>query len=174
MANQLLPLVSADVPVNERPSNYPEPFASRMAGRFKRALGARFGLTAFGANLTTLMPGAVSALHHRHSRSDEFVYLLDGELVLCSSSGEWTLKPGMCAGFPAQGASHHLENRSAAPATFLENGSRTAGDLVTYPADDLVARESGGQWRFETRDGRPLASAGTGAETSSRCSDRSL
>ena len=80
MANQLPPLVSADVPVNERPSNYPEPFASRMAGRFKRALGARFGLTAFGANLTTLMPGAVSALHHRHSRSDEFVYLLDGEL----------------------------------------------------------------------------------------------
>ncbi len=66
-------LVAADVPPRTKPSNYPEPFASRMAGRVKRPLGDLFGLKNFGVNLTCLLPGAVSALHHRHSRQDEFI-----------------------------------------------------------------------------------------------------
>ena len=58
-------LVAADAAPRTKPSNYPEPFASRMAGRVKRALGDRFGLTNFGVNLTRLAPGAVSALRRR-------------------------------------------------------------------------------------------------------------
>ena len=66
---------AAEAPPRRRPSNYPEPFASRMAGREKRPLGDLFGLTNFGVNLTRLSPGAVSALRHAHSRQDEFVYM---------------------------------------------------------------------------------------------------
>ncbi len=54
------------MPPRARQSNYPEPFASRMARREKRPLGDHFGLKAFGVNLTRLAPGGVSALHHRH------------------------------------------------------------------------------------------------------------
>ena len=53
--------------------NYPEPFASRMAGRRKQPLGDLFGLANFGVNLTRLAPGAVSALRHAHTKQDEFV-----------------------------------------------------------------------------------------------------
>src|SRR5581483_11943813 len=82
-----------------RPSNYPEHFAFRMAGRDKRPLGDLFGLTNFGVNLTRLSPGASAALRHRHSRQDEFIYVLEGEPTLITDEGEAKLRPGMCAGF---------------------------------------------------------------------------
>jgi len=67
-----------------KPSNYPEPFLSRMAGRVKRPLGDLFGLKNFGVNLTTLAPGGQSALMHRHSKQDEFIFILEGEpIALC-------------------------------------------------------------------------------------------
>ena len=53
------------------------------------------------------------------------------------------LKPGAVAGFPAGEADgHHLINRSDAVAVYLEIGDRTAGDEVTYPDADLVAKRS--------------------------------
>ncbi len=139
-----------------RPSVYPEPFASRMAGREKRALGDAFGLTNFGVNLTRLAPGAVSALLHRHSRQDEFVYILEGAPTLVTEGGETALKPGMCAGFPAGGHAHHLVNRTDTDALYLEIGDRTPDDRADYPADDLDARLGpDGRWRFFHKDGRP-------------------
>ena len=78
-----------------KPSNYPEPFFSRMARREK------FGLRNLGVNLTTLLPGGESALLHRHSKQDEFVYILDGMPTLVTDQGETALAPGMCIGFPA-------------------------------------------------------------------------
>ncbi len=122
---------AADVPPRTKPSNYPEPFFSRMAGRTKRPLGDLFGLTNFGVNLTTLAPGAMSALLHRHTTQDEFVYVLEGELVLVTDEGETPLKPGDCAGFAKAGIAHQLVNRSDAPATYLEIGDRTP---ATAPA----------------------------------------
>ena len=136
-----------------KPSNYPPEFAARMEGRVKRPLGDLFGLTNFGVNLTTLAPGAVSALQHRHSRQDEFVFVLECEAVLVTGNDETLLGPGMCAGFKAGGVSHHLENRSAAPVLYLEIGDRTEGDEVAYPADDLVAIREEGAWRFRRKDG---------------------
>jgi uncharacterized cupin superfamily protein len=53
---------ATEAPMRTRPSNYPEPFASRMAGRQKHPLGDLFGLANFGVNLTRLAPDAVSAL----------------------------------------------------------------------------------------------------------------
>src|SRR5437870_7517257 len=90
---------AAEAPLRIKPTNYPEPFASRMAGREKRPLGDLFGLTNFGVNLTRLAPGAVSALRHAHSRQDEFVYVLAGQPTLVTDVGDLPLQPGMCAGF---------------------------------------------------------------------------
>ncbi|GIX30711.1 MAG: cupin [Porticoccaceae bacterium] len=138
-----------------RGSNYPAPFAERVAGRSKRALGAFFGLGRFGVNLTVLEPGAQSALRHAHAKQEEFIYVLEGHPVLRTDSGEWPLAPGMCAGFPAGGEAHHLVNPTDRPVAYLEIGDRTPGDEVRYPDDDLVARDEGGRWRFYHRDGRP-------------------
>ncbi len=151
------PLAAEAVSVapRSRPSNYPEPFARRVAGREKRALGDAFGLKNFGVNLTRLAPGAWSALLHRHSRQDEFVYILEGAPTLVTEDGETQLRPGMCAGFPAGGVAHHLVNRTDTDALYLEIGDRTAGDSADYPADDLEARLGpDGGWRFFHKDGR--------------------
>jgi uncharacterized cupin superfamily protein len=127
-------------PPRTRASNYPEPFASRMAGREKRPLGDLFGLRNFGVNLTRLAPGAVSSLRHAHSRQDEFVYILEGEPVLVTDAGETPLRPGMCAGFRAgSNDAHHLVNRSEGDVVYLEIGDRAEHDTVTYPDDDIVA-----------------------------------
>lgn len=137
-------------------SVYPEPFFSRMAGREKRPLGDLFGLGNFGVNLTTLAPGGESALLHRHSKQDEFIYIVEGTPVLVTDAGETQLEPGMCAGFPAGGPAHHLVNRSAAPVVYLEIGDRTAGDEPTYPEDDLTpVRQSDGTRSFAHKDGTP-------------------
>lgn len=153
----LVAVAAAQAPPRTRPSNYPEPFASRMAGREKRPLGDLFGLTNFGINLTRLAPGAVSGLRHAHSKQDEFVYILSGRPILITDAGETVLSPGMCAGFKAgTGNGHHLVNRTNAEVTFLEIGDRTAGDTGVYPDDDLQAvLGADGKWQFTRKDGTP-------------------
>lgn len=149
--------LATDVPVRTKPSNYPEPFASQVTvGRAKRALGNHFGLNNFGVNLTTLAPGAISALRHAHTRQDEFIYVVSGRVWLECDTGSWELGPGMCAGFPAAtGNAHRLANRSQDEAVYLEVGDRTPGDEASYPHDDLVARMVDGAWAFFHKDGRP-------------------
>ncbi|MBD9359130.1 cupin domain-containing protein [Methylomonas fluvii] len=137
-------------------SLYPEPFASRMAGREKRRLGDLFGLANFGVNLSMLAPGACSALRHAHSLQDEFIYILQGHPILVTDAGETMLAPGMCAGFKAgTGNAHQLLNRSNAEVQYLEIGDRTAGDAVIYPDDDLQALLVDGNWQFAHKDGEP-------------------
>ena len=139
-----------------RASNYPEPFASRMAGREKRPLGAVFGLANFGVNHTRLAPGSVSALRHAHSRQDELVYILEGRPTLVTEAGRMVLEPGMCAGFRAgTGDGHQLVNESEGDVVFLEVGDRTPGDEVSYPDDDLRAERVDDGWRFTRKDGTP-------------------
>jgi uncharacterized cupin superfamily protein len=146
--------MAADAP-GRTSSSYPAIFARRVAGRFKRPLGELFGIESFGVNLTTLEPGAESALKHRHSVQDEFVYMVSGELVLAHDAGETVLTAGMCAGFRHGGTAHHLINRSAAPATYIEIGDRQPGDGAEYPDDDLAAGRSEGRWLFTRKDGTP-------------------
>ena len=151
-----LAFVAAESPPRTKPSNYPEPFFTRMAGREKRPLGDRFGLTNFGVNLTRLVPGGESALLHRHSRQDEFVYILEGHPTLVTDAGEALLSPGMVAGFPAGGLAHQLVNRTQSDVLYLEIGDRSAGDMGTYPDDDLVAALGpDGRWIFTHKNGDP-------------------
>lgn len=148
-------IMATDAPV--KPTGYPEPFASRMAGREKHGLGDIFGLSNFGVNLTRLAPGAISALRHAHSKQDEFIYILQGHPTLYTDEGRTRLSPGMCAGFKAgTGNGHHLVNESTAEVLYLEVGDRTPADQGSYPDDDLLARLlDDGKWLFTHKDGSP-------------------
>ena len=156
MTDKPAAVIAAEAPPRGKPSNYPEPFATLMAGRLKRPLGDLFGLKNFGVNLTRLPPGAVSALHHTHSRQDEFIYVIEGEPTLFTDAGETQLRPGMAAGFPASGTAHHLQNRTARDCVILEMGDRTEGDEVSYPTEDIQAVMGDDErWRFFHKDGEP-------------------
>jgi uncharacterized cupin superfamily protein len=160
MSQKQIPIAvtAVEVPVRSKPSVYPEPFASRMAGREKRQLGDLFGLTNFGVNLTRLAPNAVSALRHAHTRQDEFIYILRGRPTLHTDEGRTQLSPGMCAGFKAgTGNGHRLINETTEEVVYLEVGDRTPGDEGSYPDDDLKALLVDGKWRFVHKDGTPYA-----------------
>jgi uncharacterized cupin superfamily protein len=149
-------IVAADAAPRAKPSNYPEPFASRMTARVKRTLGDVFGLAAFGVNLTRIAPGGVSALRHAHTVQDEFVYILEGRPVLVTDEGRTELAPGMCAGFRAgTGNGHQLVNETDRDVVYLEVGDRPREEEATYPDDDLKAVVSDGRLRFLHRDGTP-------------------
>ena len=135
-------------------SAYPEPFKSRVSGRRKQRLGDALGLKNYGVNLTTIPPGAVSALRHWHSHEDEFIYIVSGELTLITSDGEQRLTPGMCAGFPAGKADGHcLVNRTQRDAVYLEVGDRLPEDSVTYPDDDIAGQATPQGRQFTHKDG---------------------
>jgi len=137
-------------------SAYPGPFKSRVATRRKQRLGDALGLRNFGVNLTTIPPGAASALRHLHTHEDEFIYVVSGELVLVTNDGEQRLTPGMCAGFPAgKPDGHCLVNRSGKDAVYLEVGDRRPEDAVTYPDDDIAGRATPQGRRFTRKDGTP-------------------
>src|SRR5512140_1511211 len=121
MAEKPVAFLAAEAPPRTRPSIYPEPYASRVAGREKRPLGDLFGLGNFGVNLTTLAPGAASALRHAHTKQDEFVYIVQGHPTLHTDEGRTALAPGMCAGFRAgTGNGHRLVNETGDVVVYLE------------------------------------------------------
>lgn len=148
-------VIAAEAPLRQRPSVYPAQFAAAVAGREKRPLGDLFGLANFGVNLTRLPPGTISALRHAHTVQDEFVYVLEGVATLRDSDGDTILTAGMCAGFKAGGDAHQVLNLGDQDVVYLEVGDRTPGDRVTYPDDDLEARDTDGGWRFFHKDGTP-------------------
>src|ERR1700761_9657766 len=90
----------ANLPIDTR-TGYPAPLNRVVEGRSRKRLGVAVGLDQFGVNLTTLKPGAASALRHWHEKEDEFVFLLEGELVLVEDGGETLLKAGDAARFKA-------------------------------------------------------------------------
>src|ERR1700688_2041103 len=120
-------------------TGYPEPFRQAVLGRSRKRLGNAAGLDQFGVNLTTLKPGAASALRHWHEKEDELVYVLEGEVVLIEDDGETLLKPGDAAGFKANVRNgHQLVNRSTRDAAYLEIGTRSQHERAEYPDIDLV------------------------------------
>jgi uncharacterized cupin superfamily protein len=136
-------------------SAYPEALRGRVLPREKRALGDACGLTKIGVNLTTLGPGKESSLRHNHTREDEFIFVLEGEVVLRTDEGEQLLAPGTCAGFKAGSENgHQLVNRSDRPARYLEVSNRDPDDVAAYPDDDLAySKAPDGSHRFSRKDG---------------------
>lgn len=135
-------------------SAYPSPFDKPCRKRSRCRLGDAAGLTQFGVNLLRLPPGAWSSQRHWHAAEDEFVWVLEGEVVLVTNEGTQTLRSGECAGFPAGVANgHHLQNTSDRDAVVLEVGARRPSEEVCdYPDIDMVLKPEVG---FVHRDGRP-------------------
>ena len=139
-----------------RKTIYPPEYSAGFDKRIKRALGDAGGLTQFGVNLTTLEPGAMSALRHWHQHEDELVFVLEGEVTLITDAGEEMLGRGMAATFPAgEPNAHHLVNRSSEPATILEVGPRSPVEEVVYPDVDLRFQRRDGRSGFVRRTGEP-------------------
>lgn len=137
----------------ERPDGSEDSLAPNLTlGPYEaRNLGDHFGLTHFGVAMETLAPGSKSSMRHWHTKSDEFILMMEGQLVLVTDEGETTLAPGMVAGFKAGDENaHHLINRTDASATFLVVGSRMKDDEPRYPDDDF-------QWLFEESGARVAA-----------------
>ncbi|MDC0667852.1 cupin domain-containing protein [Nannocystis radixulma] len=131
---------------------YPAPFDAPCQQRRRVRLGAAAGLQQFGVNLLHLQPGTWSSQRHWHTREDEFVYVLAGEVVLVTDEGETLLRAGECAGFRHGVANgHHLQNRGAVEAVVLEVGSDDPEDEADYP--DIDMRITDGV--FVHRDGTP-------------------
>lgn len=134
-------------------SRYPDPFHLPCLTKTRRHLGDAADLTQFGVNLLTLPPGAWSAQRHWHTHEDEFIWVVEGEVVLVTDAGEEVLKAGDCAGFKAGVPDgHHLINRSDRAALVLEVGARDwINDQCDYPDIDMKADEKGYLRRDGTR-----------------------
>lgn len=138
-------------------TSYPEANRAANLKRWNRRLGEQAGLRNFGVNLTRIEPGGQSSHRHGHSKQDEFVYVVSGEVVLETNAGAQTLRAGMCAGFPA-GAdeAHRFVNRTQTDVQILVIGDRTAGDEVHYPDIDMHGKLGpDGKFRFFHKDGTP-------------------
>ncbi|MFZ0610064.1 MAG: cupin domain-containing protein [Xanthobacteraceae bacterium] len=143
------------LPVDTR-TGYPKPFDRMVAGRERKRLGNAAGLDQFGVNLTRLKPGAASAQRHWHEKEDEFVYVLEGEVVLIEDGGETALAPGDAAGFKAKsGNGHHLVNRGNRDAVYLEVGTRSKHERVEYPDVDLLVIRDDEGFRYTHKNGEP-------------------
>lgn len=138
-------------------STYPDVFLASQKKRTYRRLGDHAGLKNYGVSVVRVLPGGQSAARHAHSKQDEFVYVIDGELVLVTDAGRETVGPGACIGFPAgTGDGHHFLNLGALDATFLVVGDRTLGDEVSYSDIDLAWKMgSDGVKGYFLKDGTP-------------------
>ena len=149
-----MPKIDVAAVSRRKGSGYPPPFDVPCATRTRLRLSDAGGLRDFGVNLMTLPPGGWSSQRHWHSHEDEFVYVLDGEVVLIEDGGETLLRAGDCAAFAkGTGNGHHLINRSSATAMYLEVGSRNPQDLTMCSDIDLMSSNADG--RFVHKDGTP-------------------
>lgn len=150
-----MPKIDIDAVPARKGSGYPPPFDAPCATRTRRRLGDAGGLSDFGVNLLTLPPGGWSSQRHWHSHEDEFVYVLEGEVTLIEDGGETVLRAGDCAAFPkGTGNGHHLINRSAAVAVFLDVGSRNPLDRCTYSDIDMKTNADD---QYVHKDGTPYS-----------------
>ncbi len=137
---------------------YPAPHDVPCRERRYRRLGDAAGLTRLGVSEVTLPPGAWSSQRHWHTDEDEFVLVLEGEVVLVTDEGETLLRAGDCAAFKAgERNGHCAQNRSAAPARLLAVSNRSEDDHGEYPDLDLIftAERYSGKSEFLHRDGSP-------------------
>ena len=138
-------------------SGYPAPFRDPVIGRHSKPLGDAGGLTQFGVKLVRLEPGAASSQRHWHEAEDEFVYMLEGELMLVESNGETPMLPGDAATFPAGVANgHHLVNKTKTPVTYLEIGTRAPREQAHYSDVDMLYVRDGKTITVTRKSGEPF------------------
>jgi uncharacterized cupin superfamily protein len=153
-----VPKIDIATLVVDRRTGYPPPYDRVVVGRERKRLGNAVGLDQFGVNLTTLKPGAASALRHWHEQEDELVFILEGEVALIEDNDETVLRPGDAAGFKANSrVGHHLVNRSSRDVVYLEVGTRSKYERAHYSDPDvdlMVVRDDEGA-RYTHKNGEP-------------------
>ena len=151
-----MPKIDIDALPEVNRTGYPAPFDEIVRGRFRKVLGDAGGLSQFGVNLTRLEPGSASAQRHWHENEDEFVFILNGEVVLIEDGGETVLRPGDAAAFKSGVENgHHLVNKSDADVVYLEIGSRALQERGDYPDIDMKFISENNATRYTRRDGTP-------------------
>ena len=106
---------------------------NEQAIRHTVSLSDIVGLTKVGLHLVRVEAGDETTTHHYHEESDEFIYILSGELSLRYGDEHYQLSAGDFVGFPAHGAPHSMRNDSETEATYLMGGSRPPIDITLYP-----------------------------------------
>ncbi|SRR5216683_1292163 len=151
-----MPKIDIDTVPIDTYSGYPDPYRQAVIGRERKRLGNAAGLDQFGVNLSRLKPGAASSQRHWHAHEDEFIYVLEGELVLVENESETVLRPGDAAGWKAGVANGHcLINRTARDAVYFEIGTRAPRERAEYPDIDMVAMRDGKSQRYLHKSGAP-------------------
>jgi uncharacterized cupin superfamily protein len=151
-----MPKIDVDKIPIDTSSAYPPPFNKAVEGRSRKRLARTAGLTHFGVNICTLKPGAASSQRHWHENEDEFVYVLEGEVVLREDGGETVLKSGDAAAWKAGVPNGHcLINRSNRDAIFVEVGTRAPSERAHYPDIDLMAVRDEKGARYVRKNGKP-------------------
>ena len=137
-------------------TKYPAPFDKHCLARKRQRLGDAVELTQFGVNLLTLPPGSWSSQRHWHTESDEFLYVIAGEVVLVTNDKDIFLRAGDVVGFKAGDPNGHcLQNRSNGDVSVLEVGTRVGKDVAYYTDIDMVAPALGLPAMYTHRDGTP-------------------
>jgi uncharacterized cupin superfamily protein len=143
-----MPKIDKTAAPSSKGTRYPAPHDIPCRERSWQRLGDAANLTQFGVNLLLLRPGVWSSQRHWHMYEDEFVYVIQGEVVLVTDAGEETLRAGDCAGFKAGVRDGHcFQNRTNSDVQLLVVGSRDERDHGEYPDIDMVfppARHAGG------------------------------
>ncbi len=151
-----MPKIDIDAVPTDASTNYPKPFDKVVQGRSRKRLARAAGLTQFGVNICTLKPGAASSQRHWHENEDEFVYVLEGEVVLVEDGGETVLKPGDAAAWKAGIANGHtLVNRTNRDAVFIEVGTRAASERAHYSDIDMMVTRDDRGFRYTRKNGEP-------------------
>ena len=141
-------------------SRYPSPHDEPCRNKQTVLMGMAADLTQFGVNLVRIRPGAWSSQRHWHEHEDEFVWILEGDLVLVTDAGRESMTVGDCAGFKAGVQDgHHFINESNDDAVLLVVGSRDDRDHGEYSDIDMrfcAGRYSGTVSYYETKDGKGM------------------
>jgi uncharacterized cupin superfamily protein len=150
-----MPKIDIETAPTVNGTNYPDPYGDPCKSRRRWRLGDAVGLDQFGVNLLRLPDGGWSGQRHWHAEEDEFVWVLEGEVILVEDDGETILRAGDCAGFKAGVSNgHKLENRSGREAVLLEVGTRSPTvTACDYSDIDMVL--PAGADRYFHRDGTP-------------------
>jgi len=151
-----MPKIDIDKIPIDTATGYPPPFNKAVEGRSRKRLARAAGLTHFGVNICTLKPGAASSQRHWHEKEDEFVYVLQGEVVLSEDGGEIVLKPGDAAAWKAGVENGHcLINKSSRDAVFIEVGTRVAAERAFYSDIDMMVTRDDKGARYTKKNGEP-------------------
>jgi uncharacterized cupin superfamily protein len=100
-----------------------------------------FGAVATGMGVYELEPGNALWPYHFEAAEEEWLIVIDGELMLRTPDGESVLRPGDIACFPAGVAgAHAVHNHGAAPVRFAMPSTRARyGGATVYPDSGKVS-----------------------------------